>query len=326
MTMKAMQLNSSQQEPVLLPVDLPEPVQEDDEVLIRVCAAGVTPTELLWYPTTHKKDGTARIDVIPGHEFSGVIAALGPNVQGFRVGDEVYGMNDWFANGATAEFCLTKQQNIARKPATLTHEAAATVPIGCLTSWQGLLDRAKIEPRQRVLIHGGTGAVGLFLVQLARLHGAYVIATVSGQNIEVVKQFGADEAIDYKKSRFEDEIEKVDVVFTTVGGDTVDRSWDLLKPGGCLVTIAADSESSSDKRIKDAFLLVAPNHEQLVEIAKLFDSGQLKTAVNAVVPLEDASAAYSGAIGNKLGYGKVVISVQHSSSMRNETVRAKEER
>ena len=307
--MKAMQLNSAQQGPVLLPVTLPKPVPEKDEVLIRVRAAGVTRTELLWYPTTHKKDGSTRIGAVPGHEFSGVVEALGPDVREFSIDDEVYGMNDWFIDGATAEFCIAQQQNIARKPATLTHEAAATVPIGCLTVWQGLLDRAKIEPRQRVLIHGGAGSVGLFAVQLAHLHGAYVIATASTPNIAFVKQLGADEVIDYKKSRFEDEIEKVDVVFDTVGGDTLDRSWNLLKPSGRMVTIAANSEDSSDQRTKDAFLLVVPNQQQLIAIVKLFDNGQISTAVNAIVPMEDASAAYAGTIGTKLGYGKVVIAV-----------------
>ena len=125
-------------------------------------AAAVTPTELLWYPTTHTKSGTARVRTVPGHEFSGVITAIGKDVQDFEVGDEVYGMNDWFADGATAEFCITLPQNIARKPATLGHEAAASVPIGALTSWQGLIDRAKLEPGERVLVHGGAGAVGLF--------------------------------------------------------------------------------------------------------------------------------------------------------------------
>jgi NADPH:quinone reductase-like Zn-dependent oxidoreductase len=145
---------------------------------------------------------------------------MGKNVRGFKVGDEVYGMNDWFADGATAEFCITLPQNIARKPATLTFEAAATVPIGALTAWQGLLERAKIHPGEQVLVHGGAGAVGLFAVQLAHLHGAYVITTVSGQEIDFLNQLGADQVIGYKATRFEEEVQNVDVVFDTVGGDT----------------------------------------------------------------------------------------------------------
>ena len=130
-----------------------------------------------------------------------LIAALGKGANGFNVGDEIYGTNDWFADGATAEFCLTQPQNIAFKLKGLTHELAATVPIGALTAWQGLLDRAKIQSSERVLIHGAAGAVGLFAVQLAHLHGAYVIATASALNAEFVKQLGADEVIDYSSPK-----------------------------------------------------------------------------------------------------------------------------
>src|SRR5215475_14485266 len=155
--MKAMQVNNTNQGPVLNLVDLQKPEAGLGEILIQVHAAGVTTTELLWSTTTHTKSGTARMHAVPGHEFSGVIAAIGKDVQDFEVGDEVYGMNDWFADGATAEFCITLPQNIARKPATLSHEAAASVPIGALTSWQGLIDRAKLEPGERILVHGGPG-------------------------------------------------------------------------------------------------------------------------------------------------------------------------
>src|SRR5215471_21661038 len=141
--MKAMRVNNAQQSPLLVAASLNQPEPGDGELLIRVRATGVTPTELLWYPTTHTKAGGARTDAVPGHEFSGVIAALGKGANNFNVGDEIYGMNDWFAEGATAEFCLTQPQNIALKPKSLTHELAATVPIGALTAWQGLLDHAR---------------------------------------------------------------------------------------------------------------------------------------------------------------------------------------
>jgi NADPH:quinone reductase-like Zn-dependent oxidoreductase len=160
--MRAMQVNKADQGPVLIPVELQKPEASLGEILVHVHAAAVTPTELLWYPTTHTKSGTARTRAVPGHEFSGAITEIGKDVQDFEVGDEVYGMNDWFADGAIAEFCITLPQNIARKPATLSHEAAAAVPIGALTSWQGLIGRARLERGERVLIHGGAGAVGLY--------------------------------------------------------------------------------------------------------------------------------------------------------------------
>jgi NADPH:quinone reductase-like Zn-dependent oxidoreductase len=307
--MKAMQVNKAEQGPVLIPVELQKPEAGLGEILVHVHAAAVTPTELLWYPTTHTKSGTARTRAVPGHEFSGAITEIGKDVQDFEVGDEVYGMNDWFADGATAEFCITLPQNIARKPATLSHEVAASVPIGALTSWQGLIGRARLERGERVLIHGGAGAVGLYAVQLAHIRGAHVTTTVSTQDIDFVKRLGADEAIDYKASRFEKEVRDVDVVFDTVGGDTLERSWGVLKSDGRMITIAADSEGTADQRVKDAFFIVEPNQKQLVEIAKQIDAGHVRAFVKTTVPLNEASAAYSGAVREKSGYGKIVIAV-----------------
>src|SRR5215470_2755013 len=256
--MKAMEVNRADQGPRLILVELKKPEVGVGEILVHVHAAGVTPSELIWYPTTHTKSGKERMRTVPGHEFSGVITAIGKDVQGFEVGDEVYGMNNWFADGATAEFCITLPENIARKPATLSHEAAASVPIGALTSWQGLRDRAKLDPGERVLVHGGAGAVGLYAVQLAHICGDRVITTVSTQDIDFVKRLGANEVIDYKACRFEKEVRDVDVVFDAVGSDTLERSWGVLKPNGRMITIAADSEGTSEERVKDAFFIVEP--------------------------------------------------------------------
>jgi NADPH:quinone reductase-like Zn-dependent oxidoreductase len=301
-------------EPALIAAELPRPEPGEGELLIRVCAAGVTPTELLWSPTIRARDGAPRKGAVPGHEFSCVIAGLGKHTNRFKVGQEVYGMNDWFADGASAEFCLTQPQNIAPKPATLTHEAAATVPIGALTAWQGLFERANIQPGERLLVQGGAGAVGLFAVQLARLHGAHVVATASSIHLKWVAELGANQVIDYKTSRFEDQKQKVDVVFDTVGGETLERSWNMLNPSGRLVTVAADREGTADQRAKDAFFIVEPNQAQLVEVAKLLDAGTLKAFVSAIVPLEEAAAAYGGAFQGKRGCGKIAISVLAQST------------
>jgi NADPH:quinone reductase-like Zn-dependent oxidoreductase len=166
-----------------------------------------------------------------------------------------------------------------------------------------------MQSGERVLIHGAAGAVGLFVVQLAHLHGAFVIATASARNAEFVKNLGADEVIDYQTVRFDEQVQNVDVVFDAVGGETLDRSWAVLKPGGRLVTIAGDSEGTSDQRVKDAFFIVEPNQKQLQEVAKLLDAGTLKTFLSAVVPLEEASAAYSRGVRQKRPQGKVVIAV-----------------
>jgi NADPH:quinone reductase-like Zn-dependent oxidoreductase len=305
--LKAIQINNASPA-VLSLVDLQKPEPGEGEVLVHVRAAGVTATELLWYPTTHTKSGSSRAGAVPGHEFSGVIAAIGKDVQDFAPGDEVYGMNDWFADGATAEFCIALSRNIARKPASLSHEAAASVPLGALTAWQGL-DRAQLKPGERLLVHGGAGAVGLYVVQLAHLRGARVITTVSAKDADFVKQLGADETIDYRAHRFEDVARDIDVVFDAVGGETLERSWGVLKPNGRMVTIAADGEYATEQRVKDAYFIVEPNQAQLVAVAKQLDAGQLKAFVKTTVPLHDAAAAYRGALREQGGYGKVVVAV-----------------
>jgi NADPH:quinone reductase-like Zn-dependent oxidoreductase len=307
--MKAVQLIASQPSPVLAEGDVPKPAAGRGEVLIQVNAAGVTPTELLWYPSSHTKDGQPRLRAIPGHEFSGVIAELGEGVEGFAVGDEIYGMNDWFADGATAEYCVTQPASIAHKPKRLSHAEAAAVPIGALTAWQGLLDRAKVQAGEHVLVHGGAGAVGVFAIQLARLHGARVTATASGKNAALVTQLGAESVIDYTTTAFDDVVRDVDAVFDAVGGETLQKSWGVLKPGGRMVTVAADVEGTRDERAKEAFFIVEPNQKQLTEIGDLLDAGKLRVFVDAEVALAETPAAYERKVQRRLWYGKVVVVV-----------------
>jgi NADPH:quinone reductase-like Zn-dependent oxidoreductase len=292
---------------MLAEADVPVPAPRDGEVLIRVHAAGVTPTELLWSPTTQNKDGSPRNRAIPGHEFSGVVAALGKDIKDFSIGDEVFGMNDWFVDGATADYCTAPATSLAHKPKCLTHAEAAAVPIGALTAWQGLNDHAKLQAWERILVHGGAGAVGTFCIQLARHRGAKVIATASTRNVGFVSRIGADQVIDYAMDAFDRIVRGVDVVFDTVGGETLRRSWSVLKPGGRLVTVAADSENTNDAREKKAFFIVEPNHEQLTEIGEMLESGQLRVFVDEEVPFSSAAAAYNRETKRSLGYGKTVI-------------------
>jgi NADPH:quinone reductase-like Zn-dependent oxidoreductase len=307
--MKTMRLSDSAQPPVLLEETVPQPQPRRGELLVRVYAAGVTPTELLWYTTTHRKNGESRSHAVPGHEFSGVIAAVGEDVVGFEIGQEVYGMNDWFADGALAEYCLTQPTGVAKKPPRLTHIEAASVPIGALTAWQGLFERARLQAGEHVLVHGGAGAVGVFAIQLARLHGAHVVTTASARNHTFVSQVGAERVIDYRAVRFEESVRDMDVVFDTVGGDTLRRSWGVLKPGGRMITIAADSETSTDERVKQAFFIVEPNHKQLTQIGDRLEKGDLQPVVDAVLPLAQASAAYTGEVKQRRGCGKLVVTV-----------------
>ncbi len=310
--MRAMRLaNSVAVKPHMVATEVPQPKPGPGDILVRVRAAGVTPTELIWYPTTHTKDGAPRTNAIPAHEFSGVVSAVGADVRDFRAGQEIYGMNDWFAEGALAEFCVTQPASIALKPNNLTHVEAATIPISALTAWQGLIDRAELRSAQRVLIHGASGGVGLFAVQLAHDLGAHVIATASARNRDFVMQVGANEFIDYTTQRFDELTSDIDVVFDCVGGETFERSFRVIKPGGHVVTIAAseEAEAVNDERKKNAFFIVEPNQKQLVEITKLVDSGKLKPELDAVVPLENATAAYNGSLKNRQGRGKIAVEI-----------------
>ena len=306
--MKVMRLTGSAGRSALTEENAQRPSAGPGEVLVKIFAAGVTPTERIWYPTTHTKTGEPRTGAIPSHEFSGEIAEEGDSDTGFALGEQVYGMNDWFADGALAEYCITQPQWIAPKPRHLSHAEAASVPISALTAWQGLFDRAKLQPGERVLVHGGAGAVGLFAIQLAYWRGAHVTTTVSARNAEFVRSLGADHAIDYKAAPFETEVRDIDVVFDTVGGDTLQRSWSVLTSHGRLVTVAADVEGTKEERAKAAFFIVEPSRTQLVEIGRLLDAGTLRPVVDGMVPFARAAEAFTGALRAQ-GRGKQVVVV-----------------
>lgn len=309
--MKALRVHAHSRPARFTYEDAPQPKPGDGEVLIRVHAAAVTPTELEWAPTWSTVAGTPRpLPVILGHEFSGTVSAVGPHADGFAEGDAVFGMNDWFRDGAQAEFCVAKAQEVARKPASVDHVHAAVTPISALTAWQGLLERGQLTAGQRVLIHGASGGVGSFAVQLARLQRAHVIGTASAANLDFVRELGADEVIDYRAERFESLARDVDLVFDTVGGETLDRSWSVLRPGGKLVTVAASSESARSPRERDAFFIVEAKRDQLAEVARRIDAGELRPVVGAVFALSDGSRAYE----RKPPRGKTVLRVAEEGS------------
>jgi NADPH:quinone reductase-like Zn-dependent oxidoreductase len=292
--------------------EVPRPRPENGEVVVRVHAAAVTPSEFGWSTTWVTATGEPRFPVILGHEFSGVVDAVGDGVVDVAVGSPVYGLNNWYRDGALAEYCVARETEVAPKPHSVDYLAAAITPISALTAWQGLIERARLAPGERVLIHGGAGAVGVFAVQLARRRGATVIAPVSAHNVEFARELGATEVIDYRAVRFEEIAREVDVVFDTVGGETLDRSWGLLKTGGRLVTIAASVEGTSDPREREAFFIVRADREQLNEIARLIDSGQLRPVVDRVFPLSEARQAFE----HKPRHGKDVLIVTESEDLR----------
>jgi NADPH:quinone reductase-like Zn-dependent oxidoreductase len=290
--------------------DLAPPNASQNEVMIRVHATAVTPTEFDWFPTFKAQNGEPRpFPIVLSHEFSGVVAETGKTVTGISVGDSIYGMNDWFANGAQAEYCIAPASSIAPKPNSLADALAAVVPISALTAWQGLFDHGRLQPGERVLIQGGAGAVGSFAVQLARWRGAYVLATASAPSKDFVAGLGADEVIDYQATPFESVAHDIDLVFDTVGGDTLKRSWSVLGTGGRLVTIATQSEATNDDRTRKAFFIVEPSRAQLSEVARLLDTGILRAFVAEVFALESVREAYARAQQGGLR-GKIALEIK----------------
>lgn len=281
------------------------------EVLIRVHATTITPGEAEWYPTWYTQKGEPRTNPVPSHEFSGVIEEVSPGVTGLNKGDAVYGLNNWFIDGAAAEYCIATPAEIASKPKTVDHLEAAVVPISGLTAWQALFEHGKLEAGQKVLVHGGSGGVGSLAIQLAAWKGATVITTVSELNAGFVRSLGAKEVIDYHKFPFEQVVSDADVVLDTVGGDTLMRSFKAIKKGGRVVTVASTSESSEDPTVKNAFFIVETKREQLIELANLVDAGKIRPLVSDVIPLGEAAQAFRSA-KKRAAPGKLAITVFES--------------
>ena len=296
--------------------DAPVPTLAPGDVLVRVHASGVSPAELDWRLTWLHHDGSQRTPpIVPGHELSGVVEAIGPGAgSGIGVGDEVFGLVDFRRDGADAEYVAASAGELVPKPATLTHAQAAAVPLSALTAWQALFVQGHLQRGQRALVHGGAGGVGSYAVQLARWRGAHVTATSSGRDAALVRDLGADEVIDYRTQRFEDTVSDLDLVFDTVGGETWERSWDVLRPDGRLVSIAVprppEREADDDRRA--IWFVVELDREQLREIGRLIDAGQVRPIVSDVLPLERGLEVY-GPGRQRGGPGKVVLLVAGAS-------------
>jgi NADPH:quinone reductase-like Zn-dependent oxidoreductase len=232
---------------------------------------------------------------IPGWDVSGVVETTGSGATKFKKGDEVYARTDLSRNGAYAEYIVVKEAEAALKPRSVDHLHSAAIPIVASTAWQALFDHAALGNEQRILIHGAAGGVGSFAVQLAKWKGAYVIGTASTENQAFLRELGVDQAIDYEKARFDDVVHNVDVVFDTIGGDTRERSWKVVKKGGILVSIVGPPPSVDEAAkhgVRSAFFLAQTNASQLAEIAKLVDSGKVYPIVETVLPLAEARRAH----------------------------------
>jgi len=262
------------------------------DVLVKVAACGITHNELDW-PIWTCRAGHRRTSVIPGHEVSGVVAALGYGTAGMAVGDEVFGLIDQLRDGAAAEYVAAEARNLAPKPRTADHVHAAAIPRAGLTAWQGLFDHGKLAKGQTVVIHGAGGAVGSTAVQIARWAGAEVIGTGRDRARALATELGADRFIALDADRLQDAAGQADLVFDTIGGEVLARSPALLRPGGTLVTIKAGMRLPDGRDdVRKVVFVQESSRAQLIELARLVDEGHLRPRVGAVYPLAQAAEAY----------------------------------
>jgi NADPH:quinone reductase-like Zn-dependent oxidoreductase len=308
--MKAVQIHEYGGPDVLIYEEAPRPTPAADEVLVRVHAAAVNPVDWKVRQGYLKDYMALPLPFIVGWDFSGVIEALGKNVRNFREGEAVFGREEASHKGAYAEYIAPRAAFLARKPDALDHVTAAAIPIAGLTAWQSLFDVGHLAGGQKILIQGAAGGVGTFAVQLAKWKGAYVVGTSSARNLDFLKKLGVNEAIDYHAARFEDVVHDMDMVFDCVGGDVQKRSFDVIRPGGILVSIVGspDPNLAAAKGIRVAGGLAKPNAAQLEELARLVVTGKLKVIVSTVLPVSEASKAHELSQSGHTR-GKIVLQV-----------------
>jgi NADPH:quinone reductase-like Zn-dependent oxidoreductase len=284
--------------------DLPYPHAAENDVIVRVHAAGFTRGELDWPGTWTDRAGRDRTPSVPGHELSGVVVELGYGTTGLSVGQRVFGLTDWTRNGSLAEYTAVEARNLAPLPADIDHTVAAALPISGLTAWQGLFDHGRLATGQTVLVHGAAGGVGSIAVQLAREVGARVIGTGRTPDRDHALALGVHIFLDLQTEQLEDAGE-VDVVFDVIGGDILDRSAALVRAGGTLVTITMPSQIQPTGG-RTVFFVVEPDRARLADLATRLRDGRLKPVVGAVRPLAEAPSAFAPA---KRTPGKTIIRV-----------------
>jgi NADPH:quinone reductase-like Zn-dependent oxidoreductase len=289
----------------------PQPVPGDGEVLLAVRSASITAGELDWDATwTDALDGSGslRLPIVPAKEVSGTVVENGPgDSAGLRPGDEVFGLIPFTHDGAAAQFATVPAAVLAPKPAGLDHDRAAALAMPGLTAWQGLVRHGGLVAGQRVLVHGGAGGVGSVAVQIAAALGAGVVATARGSDADFVLGLGAERVVDYAAERFEDVAGTVDIVFDTVGGDTQERSWQVLGDGGVLVSVA-EPPAGGRGGARGVFFIVEPDREGLLALSRLVEQGMLRPSVDRVLPLSQTPQGYM-ALEHEHHRGKIVVHV-----------------
>ena len=309
-TMKAVVIHEYGGAEVLKYEDVPQPEPKQDQLRIRVIAAGVNPVDGMIRSGMLDKEGRRTFPIILGGDISGVVEKVGSEITRFKPGDPVFAYVSLDNSGGYAQYALVTEREAAPKPRSLIYVEAAAVPIVALTAWQALIDTAKLKAGQTVLIHGGSGGVGSFAIQIAKAHGAKVIATASTANQELLKQLGADVVIDYTKQNFENIAKDVDVVLDSIGKDTLARSYGVMKKGGIIVSLVArpDPAELAKHGIRGEALSVDPNSDELSEIGKLIDEKKINVIVSQTFPLSEARKAQEQ-VATGHTRGKIVLKV-----------------
>ena len=308
--MKAAVLHERGGTEVLKYEDAPRPEPNDGEVLIKVMAAGVNPIDAYIRQGLRVKSGSDNGPMIIGYDIAGVVEKVGAGIKTFKAGDAVYAYLPVVRGGGYAEFAIAKEGEVSLKPKNIDFEKAAAVPLAATTAWQALIDTAKLEQGQTVLIHGGSGGVGCFAVQIAKARGAKVMATASTANQELLKQLGVDQPIDYTKTKFEDVAKDVDVVLNCVRGDTLRPSYGVVKKGGIIVSITDEPDAAECAKhgIRGMRVVAHSDAKVLEELTKLIQANKITPIVSQIFPLSEAAKAHQH-IETGHTRGKIVLKV-----------------
>lgn len=308
--MKAVRIHSFGGPEVLQLEEAPRPMPTADEVLIKVYASGVNPVDWKIRKGLRKEKFPTDFPLTLGWDVSGVVEEMGSAVRTLHLGDKVYGRPDPTRNGTYAEYVAVKANQVSLRPTTIDDVQAAAVPLAGLTAWQGLFDHGHLEPGQTVLIHAASGGVGLYAVQFAKWAGARVIGTTSTDNLDFVRDLGADQVIDYTKERFEDLVKDADLVLDTLGGDTQKRSLAVLRDGGRLITTVApeNQDAAKARNIHIEGFTAQSYPEHLEQIARLIDEGKVHPVIARVLHLEEAAEAQEMSEKGHVR-GKIVLKV-----------------
>ena len=308
-TMKAVQIHTFGGREVLELNNIAIPEAKQGEVLIKIHAASVNPVDWKIRQGYLQPLLNHALPLTLGWDVSGEVVAVGGGVMHLKVGDEVYSRPNIANNGSYAEYMTASAEEVALKPKNLTWQEAAGVPLAGLTAWQGLYELANLEAGEQVLIHGGSGAVGQFAIQLAKLRGATVYTTTSARNTDLVLSLGADHAIDYQHVDFS-ELRDMDVVLDTIGGEVQDKSWKTIKPGGRLLSIVQtpDEAVAASHGVTASFYFIEPDRSQLEDMARLADAGKLIVNIDSEFSLDQVADAHERSESGR-AQGKIIINV-----------------